>query len=207
MMKLRALEPQLRSIDEIKQMCGQECQTAASAVADLITTNIEPPFSIALDGLWGAGKTTFMLLVKHLLDEKKYPTVWFNPWEYDNDDDIVLAMQRQIASEFASRFGIAVKELGVFSLTLLTAGIDAIASSFAGTKYSDVKRIGEDVEEALQTGRYESFDDKVKAFKADFVRLTRKVASQKEHQNRPLILFLDDLDRCLPENASDCLRR
>ena len=201
MTKLRALEPQLRSIDEIKQMCGEECQTAASAVVNLITTDIEPPYSIALDGLWGAGKTTFMLLMKHLLDEKKYPTIWFNPWEYDYDDDVVLAMQRKIASEFASRFGIAVKELGVFSLTLLTAGISAVASTLAGTKYGDVKSISEDVEEALKTGRYESFDDKVKAFKADFVRLTRKVGSRKEYHNRPLILFLDDLDRCLPERA------
>ena len=200
MRKLRAHEPFLYEVDQIDEMYKGE-DSGLDKFVRVITDRIQPPFSIAIDGPWGAGKTTLLMLVRDRLAKSNYPTVWFNPWEYDYSDDVVLAFHRKIACEYVDTFQATIQELGIFSLSLITAGAAAVAKKLAGIDYTAVEKIQENVRAALSGNRYGSFEDVVEMTKKDFVRLTTKVGQKNEYQGKPLVIFLDDLDRCLPENA------
>lgn len=201
--RLVALEPLLYDMDQIRGIYGEAGQEVVNRVTRLVTTQVQPPFAIAIDGAWGAGKTTFLSLIRDRLDSLNYPTVWFNPWEYDATGEVVLALQKRIASELIARWKFAVKELGVFALALATAGI-SVAAKKCGIEYEQVKALEEDVREALDAREWSRYEDHVEATKSDFIRLTREVGKRNENgQGRPLpvVIFLDDLDRCLPDNA------
>lgn len=91
---------------------------------DLIAKNITPPYSISLNGSWGSGKTTILkLLASKLLQDKtnRYPTMWFNPWEYERTGDVVLAFIQVLSDQCKNFWKIKQKELGIFGLAFLTS--------------------------------------------------------------------------------------
>ena len=58
---------------------------------ELVKEEIEPPFSLSIEGEWGSGKTFILRLLEKKFKEDGYPTIWFNPWEYERTDDVFLA--------------------------------------------------------------------------------------------------------------------
>lgn len=201
--QLEALDPLLE--DRIQDQLYRDKKIVENIVA-LVNENVRPPYSIAISGSWGSGKTMLLKLIENELGEKlRYPTVWFNPWEYDNSGNVVLSLQRCVALAFKDRFGISLKELGIFGLTLVTSGIDTIAriTTNGCVTYANIKEIQGDVRDALGTTGYDAYKDEVVAIKKDFAELTSRVSSK--YRGKPLILFFDDLDRCLPENALSLL--
>ena len=90
--KLKALDPIVSGL--VNEMC---LDNTIGAMVSFITDKVEPPYSIAVEGAWGSGKTTTLLLLEEQLRSLGYPTLLFNPWEYERtSDDIVLAFQQQI---------------------------------------------------------------------------------------------------------------
>jgi len=170
----------------------------------LITQNVSPPYSISINGTWGSGKTTLLKLLEKRLIKGGYPVVWFNPWEYERMNDVVMAFLQQIVFQFSQKFNLNEKELGIFAISLFTAGIDTVARFFSGgnLSYENVKNIVQDVNKEYRD-EYESFNNIVEKIKEDFSNITYKI--WKNHNNKPLIIFFDDLDRCLPEKAIDLL--
>ena len=57
-----------------------------------IVFGIEGPWVLALDGAWGAGKTTFLKMWQQYLVNKGLPTIAFNAWETDFTSDPFLAL-------------------------------------------------------------------------------------------------------------------
>jgi len=171
----------------------------------IIDENISPPFSISVNGCWGSGKTTFLLLLKKTLEKQGYKTIWFNPWEYERTENILLAFMQNLVKEFINlKFDI--KDLGIFSLTLFTAGVNLAAQFLTGGKlsYKDVKEIYNDVDEAIKKEfeNYKTYEDITSDIKNDFSKITQKIYDKHK---KPLIIFFDDLDRCLPERALELL--
>ena len=41
----------------------------------------DTPMTVAVQGDWGSGKTSFMMLIQEALGEKVLP-VWFNTWQF-----------------------------------------------------------------------------------------------------------------------------
>jgi predicted KAP-like P-loop ATPase len=61
----------------------------------------ETPMVIGIYGQWGSGKTTLMKNIQaHLKDHNNFPggyyrrckTVWFQPWKYDKEEEILAAL-------------------------------------------------------------------------------------------------------------------
>lgn len=198
---LKALDPILE--DEFIDRLYQD--EAIVGLVELIKSNITPPFSVAVSGSWGTGKTMLLKLIQTKLDSIGYPTLWFNPWEYDKSGDAVLALIKHVASEFRNRWKLSFKKLGIFGLTLAVASIDTIAkvTTKGVVSYQDVKNMFSDVKQALEEDCCEEYKDAIAAIKDDFVSLTEEVSNQSS--GKSLIVFLDDLDRCLPDNALQLL--
>jgi hypothetical protein len=199
--ELANLEPRFYDVSQIREAYGGAGQEAIRRVASLISTRVQAPFAIAVEGRWGAGKTTFLALLERELSEQDYPTIWFNPWEYDATGEVVLALQKTIALKLITRWEFQLKELGVFALAFAASGLSVAAKAF-GIEYEQVKTIEEDVRQALSGREWSQYEDHVEAVRNDFVKLTHQVEKRdKTYQGKPLVIFLDDLDRCLPDNA------
>jgi len=199
--RLAVLEPRFYDVGQILTAYGTYGHNVVLKAASLISNHTQPPFAIAVEGRWGAGKTTFLTLLEDELKKRDYPTIWFNPWEYDATGDVVLALQKTIARDLVRRWKFGLKELGVFALALATTGV-SVAAKTCGIDCKQVKTIEEDVRQALAGRKWDQYEDYVEAVRNDFIELTHQVGKKDaKYEGKPLVIFLDDLDRCLPDNA------
>lgn len=196
---LHALDPLLHPVEDLLHAESDYARKLFSFLTDAV----ESPFALSINGCWGGGKTTLMLDLKKRFEENKYPVIWFNPWEYERTDDIVPCFLIQLQLLARGKLGKAAKEFGIFGLSLLTSGLDLAAQLLTrrALSFKNVAEIEGRVRESL-TARYEQ-ENPVEVLKKDFANLTKAIG--EKHNNLPLIIFFDDLDRCLPDKALDLL--
>ena len=149
-----------------------------------------------------------------LQDDAGYMSVWFNPWQFTKNDDIVGAFFEVLSShlinanngenaysgsetykEFVSKIIAATKSVkfrpGV-DLSIPFVGNVKLGVSDKDKKKSDLtpEQIIEKFQEESETSYY------------DLVRYLRKASETFPSQ---IIVFVDDLDRCDPEKAVELL--
>ncbi len=134
-------------------------------------------------------------------EEVPYPTFWFNPWKYQDAENIVLAFLQDLSQQAHSRIekGIleGLKLLGVIGLL----GIDASMSRL-NLSLKDVKDMGELLEKGWNNPS-ENYTDVLEEIEKEFKELIAKIS--KARDGKPVIIFFDDLDRCLPDKAIQLL--
>lgn len=187
------------------------------------------PISIGVFGTWGTGKSTVLRLVENRLPDGKHAVVKFDAWLYQGFDDARAALMEvvsshllelskdnktllQKANDLAGRVNYfralgLVADFGVsmaFGIPpgFITRGIGALNSLSTGEgKEEDVDTLKKGAIEAKQTlgGLLKSAEKKtppkeIEAFRKEFGELL-------EGLDTTLILFIDNLDRCLPDVA------
>jgi len=200
-MKLRALDPLLYPIDE------DIINTESSFIEhfyQLITRSIQPPYVISIDGLWGTGKTTIMKILLEKLKKSGFPVFWFNPWEYRQTDSVVLAFLQCLAAEYKSFLKETKKSGKKILRVLLEAGLDVGLKMVTKNNLSleGIKGSLESTEKG-QLPSYEKYENTIEAIKKEFVELIDGISKKKK--NKPVVIFFDDLDRCLPEDSIQLL--
>jgi hypothetical protein len=80
------------------------------AVAAFLTNEgTEPPLTMSIEGEWGSGKSSFMLLLETAIKDdykrsgRQAKTVWFNAWRFDKDEALWAAFALLITNSLAKR--------------------------------------------------------------------------------------------------------
>jgi len=194
----------------------QLCKIAIKA-----TANSTEAFTVGIFGSWGSGKTTLMKLIRSKLKNPQKifsqndhlgkticKSIWVNPWKYDSKEEVKNSLiqtilremandekdevKRQQIMENALKLGLSIARLGGYTLR---GTIKAVTSGGIDTKY-----IADEVEKAIKGGDNNSVVDPyrfINHFEETFQGLVKAYVGE---QGR-LIIFIDDLDRCLPENT------
>ena len=147
------------------------------------------PLTIGIHGRWGSGKTSLMRMVKkRFKDDKKVKTIWFNAWAYGRDEPIGLALLQQILIEFQKE-----GELKEKGKTLLgnvgKLGIDALLRRATTITLEEAKEI------------FENSIGLKSTLRGDF----EAAIDECLEDGGRLVVFIDDLDRCLPEKTIEIL--
>ncbi len=203
----------------------------AEQVATLATNPKLLPISIGVFGTWGTGKSTVLSLVeKRLKDSDPSPIIIkFDAWLYQGFDDAKAALMEVVAERlleeaksdqtlldkaksFAGRvnyfralgmaadFGIGMA-FGVPPGLLTKAG-GAIGSLIAGQGEADDaatirdggKTAAETWSKLIKPEKARTPPKEIAAFREEFGEIVLGLG-------RPLVLFIDNLDRCLPDVA------
>ena len=170
---------------------------------NFITQDIEAPFAISIDGDWGTGKTTSMLFLKEKLLKEKYPVFWFNPWEYKGTNNVVLSFLQNLGKYFPDKLGKKCEKVGAFLKLLVVSGIDLGARIITNGNLSieTVNANGKILEEE-DLKEWEKHHDIIREIKNEFVKLCNTLAPKED---KPLYIFIDDFDRCLPNDTVQLL--
>jgi hypothetical protein len=200
-MKLRALDPLLYPVDE--DIIHKE-SSFIEHFYQLITRSIQPPYAISIDGPWGTGKTTVMKILEDKLKKSGFPVFWFNPWEYRQTDSVVLAFLQCLAAEYSSFLVKTKKSSKKILRVLLDFGLDTGLKMVTRNNLSlkDIEDRLESTEEG-QSPSYKKYENTIEAIKKEFVALTSSIS--KKNKNNPVVIFFDDLDRCLPDDSIQLL--
>jgi hypothetical protein len=157
------------------------------------------PFVIGILGPWGSGKTTFMQQIQ-IVSEPKYKTIWFNPWKYDNKEAIWNAFIQSILNSIKTdlentnknRRNDLIERIQELGKKLTWYSFKVGANKLTGGLLSD--DFMESLKKTFKTN--EDPYEFINKFEDTFSKLIQDYCGDTK-----LIIFIDDLDRCIPENA------
>jgi len=160
-----------------------------------VINSAAPPLTIGLYGSWGSGKTEMIKALDEDLKNSDSLTLIFDAWKYRYECNLILpficALQREHLSKIEDAKDSAKKV--VTSVALVMA--NQFLKNKIGVDIGEVKMALQTYEEEYK--HYKKYDDNValieKEYK-DFVEFLLKKTGKKK-----LTVFIDNLDRCLPD--------
>lgn len=202
-------------------------------LADIIKTG-DTPLTIGVFGGWGSGKTSLMRMVRKQLP-KKFTVAWFDAWKYDKEETLWRAFLLNVLFAVEEKSGeteelktlktmlyrgLEFEKTGGVTIDLAKLGakvaegaiqiglsfippLAALADMAKELQKSGAGNVAGGFESAIQRERTKIYVEQVRSleqFQEKFATLIKSYISP----NR-LVVFVDDLDRCLPEKAIQVL--
>lgn len=218
-MKLKAPQIEIPPKDPfLNDLLGRK--ESAELLTELIRST-DAPLVLCINAPWGEGKTTFLKMWRQLLMNEGFKTLYFNAWENDFTDDAFvsligelelgiqeLSLENSKAQKArthlnkAKKLGIALLKRSIPSaVKLATAGVVDLDKMTEDT----LSQLGEKLVEE-QIKRYEEAKKTVTGFKKELAEFAGQVSTNKETGQRlPLVVLIDELDRCRPPYAIETL--
>jgi len=185
----------------------------AAALAEIVMESA-PRFAIGLFGGWGSGKTTLMQAIEADLDPSRAIAVRFSAWRYEKEDHLIVPLldtirdallvwsigrrgHQQAAKKTARTIGRVMRSLVAGSSVRLgvPGAIDVSFDANKALMSADQQSRAAAEAEVPRSSYHASF----RALKEAFEEFAGPEA------DRRIVVFVDDLDRCLPESALQVL--
>ncbi len=64
-----------------------------------LAAGCDTPLVIGLYGTWGVGKSSLMVRIRRMLDDEEIPTVWFDPWQHQFDENPIVALLQTMVTQ------------------------------------------------------------------------------------------------------------
>lgn len=172
-------------------------------------------FVINLEAPWGQGKTTFLEMWRHHLRSQGVDSLYFNAWESDFSREPLIALIGELSAGMASMeidatspaWGQLAKLKKVGARVAVRA-LPALVK--AGTL--GVLDLSEVVEDAIASAsekvaegeiqRYQEAKSSILEFRKELARFSSQLSSESKY---PLVIVIDELDRCRPDYAISVL--
>jgi predicted KAP-like P-loop ATPase len=207
--------------------------TVARTAAELVRQAGGQPLSMGISGGWGVGKSSMVKLIEDSLKGEgadKFVFITFNAWLYQGYDDAKAALLDVIAGKllehatthkkstariqefFASvnwlraagigaRVALAIKTLGV-SEAAIASGKALVPHGLDEKEKIELKKDGKEIKdewtEVWKHAKDNSPPKQIHELRDHFAKLLTEMGVT-------LVVFVDDLDRCLPETAISTL--
>ncbi|MFA5032734.1 MAG: HEAT repeat domain-containing protein [bacterium] len=169
----------------------------------------ETPFTIGLHGPWGKGKTSTMRLIAENLEKdvkNNIITVFYDPWEYQFDERPIVPLLHTIRGKILdsqwdkgkiSSFLRKFEKVLFMASYVVSEKIGLVKSSSLVTALRDYDDLKE--KENTENLSYLTGEETIKRL---FESAINELAGcQQDNDEKKIVIFIDDLDRCLPEYA------
>lgn len=160
------------------------------------------PMTIAIQGDWGSGKTSFMNIISKKL-EREAEIVWFNTWQFsqfnmqENVSLFFLNYVKRVMEKYM-KDNLSIKgkmpdqfsKMGNLLVKVTSIACDAVTQSGAGTNLYN-QFFNEDSIQAIEQ------------LKKEFQKIIELVCTERNKEK--IVFFVDDLDRLQPLRAVELL--
>jgi len=176
----------------------------SEALTELIKSKeLQTPFTIAIHGDWGSGKTSLMKTVCKTVEKKndedvKLRTIWFDAWEFER---LSIPLWKVFLNRIMCKMTEFVKEEGKKDLRdrlkqvgegFLLLSSDAILKKIIGISLDEIKKVKEKVGNDIK---------EIDSLREDLSKCIEEVLKNDSSGAQRIVIFIDDLDRCLPEHC------
>jgi formylglycine-generating enzyme required for sulfatase activity len=182
-------------------------------------------FTIGIFGQWGQGKTSMLRQIEKKLneiettDKKEILTVWFNPWQFTGEEHIIIPFFHTLVSyleEFKEKKGKSISQRFTDFLKELAHVPVALAYGMEGKikiplllettfKMKDVIDDARNKKEEIEKKSEPEMKKLVNKYESMYYRLISRLQAASNELDLKIVVFIDDLDRCLPEKSVELL--
>lgn len=175
--------------------------------------NSTTPYTLAISADWGSGKTVFLQMLEAYLKKQEFRCVFFNAWEADFYDSALPALIGEVKGEIERQI-----KTSDYSTEKAKDLVNAFRSWETASKIvvalcKELPVGGEIIGALSQTAKeawknhdsVEHYLEYQKALKK-FKKTLGEFASNSEN-GKPLVILVDELDRCRPNFALDVLEK
>ena len=227
-METQALEKTFDTHDEFNR------KPIAENIIRLLTSPIDLS-PMVIDGGWGTGKTEFCQKLIRLMEQQQlnYQPVYIDAFRSDHSGEPLLALlaeiiktctpedtdgqpsekRKNITRKVARAAGFVMKTVAKAAVGhVLKQNTDDLAEEFQQIMNDgqDADSLAETVTDAAATIASHSIDTTVEALLKEQIEAEKNLETLKDTlkglaADKPIILFIDELDRCRPDYAVDML--
>ena len=163
----------------------------------LTQPSVATPFAVGVFGPWGTGKSSFMLQLHERLEQGGLPAVWFQPWLFDEKEEVWKALILSILQYLEDK---TQDKKQLARIKSLVVGVGKIALNQVISKSTGLDLTVEQISQAYSSTSSDNTRF-INTFRRDFSQVKDAVLSSDSHSHSRLYVFVDDLDRCTPENC------
>lgn len=180
-----------------------------AVILNKIIESYKDGFTLALNGEWGTGKTTFLNMWQKELIQNGYKTVYLNAWENDFVSEPMVSILGELKSIVTAPHEKLFDNIKTKASKFSKGIIPAIAKGI--TK----KYLGEDAADLIESttkAATEVFENEISDYEKKKIELTEFKSKlqelvNNECENKPLVFIIDELDRCRPDYAVELLEK
>ncbi len=180
--------------------------------AEILTNlvdSIEGPCVLAVDAEWGNGKSTFLRLWSQHLRNNHFPIAELNAWATDYAEDPFAVLSIELTDELKQHADEAVVD-GVVKGAIAVGRIltpELLRLTLSAVPGGEL--LGSGIEKLInsygeaQFSAYRKSKNSVQSFRKNLQTMAQKVSAK--HDNKPVLIMIDELDRCRPSYAVEFL--
>lgn len=179
----------------------------AQALSEVVLS-VELPFCLGILGAWGSGKTTLMNFMEASIEEtSKAECVWFNAWKYSDKEIIWNALSQAILFRIIKSSAEDSAQADLLGRASAVAKNLAKLAAKVGTRFipGDIVKEG-DVDEFFNAFGPLSAERTSEFEIINFIEFElEEVIKNFVGEDGRMIVFVDDLDRCTPDNVLEIM--
>ncbi|NVN55242.1 AAA family ATPase [bacterium Scap17] len=169
-------------------------------ITKLLQKNQQPGLVISIEGEWGSGKSSLLAMIEEILHrDEQCHIVKFNPWSIGNKEALLMSFFEQIANtiditDTSKDVQRVSKELrsyaGIFDVMKFIPGAEPWASilkDLITTTSDSLTAVAEHKEKNLEQTK-------------------RSLEEALNKLSRPIVVFIDDVDRLFPDEVYEIIR-
>ncbi|MBM7558113.1 KAP family P-loop NTPase fold protein [Halanaerobacter jeridensis] len=192
---------------------------SAEILTNLVSST-EKSFVLAINSEWGTGKTTFLRMWEKYLENKGFTTLFFNAWRNDFSNDALVSLIGEIETAIKEvkkehdeisdleRYMEKIKDTGTTlmkdaiptTLKIATSGIIDLNNATE----DDIAKLTQNIA-SNQIKKHEEAKNTIEQFKEYLFDFADEITKIDGEDGKPLIFFIDELDRCRPNYALEIL--
>lgn len=186
-------------------------------ISGIIEKSGGQPLVLAIDAPYGSGKSTLVNMLRSVLTNKNFQTIYFDAWRADHVNDPLVAMVaaldevvskdavvrdkvkasldivKKVTGTVAKRGVVAAVKMATIGAVDLTDDVEEILKDFAGEMTTDL------------VGEFQREEKLISCFREALEKMVKQLPQAEKKE--ALVFFIDELDRCRPDFAISLLER